>query len=739
MVMLVCKKMQRLMGTAMLLLVFHAPVLAADAEFALPSMEQDEHVAEWWFYQLLVALDYGSDQKALSIWEGRLDQHENVSSRTGESRAWQLAKLYTSIEKYDLAIGLYQQYYAGYFPATVDERARLGERLIFGSIGGSKTPGAIGKAQCPLCHSFQGGVAGERAPSLFGVYRRSLERLQDPRYHLGSPQERDAKKQEACIGCGTATSAMEYLAESVACPNCYIVAGYGFKGTRDTDGGCPIIHKPPINLSIPELIAVETWILKQEGVELSLDEMRNAHEKFIPRNERPGIEEGLRLAALYETKGDYAKALALIEDNYRGVDKYKRQALMRLRDNVDLFVVFKQRDDLIERYPFLLHPNRQPMRHQDTSRLGIEYESFHTYRSEAPRWSPNGNTLLFTTCQEKECQLRLLEMDNRKEKVLVDNAAYGDWSPDGKYVVYISSGNLVRRELLTGEAVVLGEVPLRTNQRPRWSADGMAIEFLQRVATTQPCRKITFNLSEGVWKIIRMTEEPAALSNQSIQDLPYDVIARNEASLFCGRSTQKPSSSPLRRYIVRGQADEVFSMKSRFPSRSQWVKEPVWFLNKEDDFAVLLLRNGRNVTVSPDGHWVAYEYYGTYRGDDFTFEITNLHVARLKEFPRGVHEYALKKGSRDGLRKGMILNVYRDDEWKGYPPIGSVQVVQVLRHESTVKTVVEVHHVQESDAPNQLFEKPVEAGDRVIIPGTKQEAVLLGIDAFSPQPHDESQ
>ena len=32
-----------------------------------------------------------------------------------------------------------------------------GEKIIFGGIGQSKTQGAIGKGQCPLCHGFQKG------------------------------------------------------------------------------------------------------------------------------------------------------------------------------------------------------------------------------------------------------------------------------------------------------------------------------------------------------------------------------------------------------------------------------------------------------------------------------------------------------------------------------------------------------------------------------------------------------
>lgn len=74
---------------------------------------------------------------------------------------------------------------------SVKERAALGEQLIFGEVGGNKIRGAIGKVQCPLCHGFRKGFLSERAPNLDGITDRANERLKDPRYHLGKPNERD--------------------------------------------------------------------------------------------------------------------------------------------------------------------------------------------------------------------------------------------------------------------------------------------------------------------------------------------------------------------------------------------------------------------------------------------------------------------------------------------------------------------------------------------------------------------
>jgi len=169
---------------------------------------------------------------------------------------------------------------------SVKERAELGEMLIFGRVGESEIRGAIGKAQCPLCHGFQKGFPSERAPNLFGITTRASERLKDPRYHLGKPEERDTVRKEAFPGAGTATTAIEYIAESAVCPSCYVVAGFGVKGTDDRESPEPYLLKPPISLSIDELIAVDAWLYVHDGKEPpSPDEIEKAYRKFIPESE----------------------------------------------------------------------------------------------------------------------------------------------------------------------------------------------------------------------------------------------------------------------------------------------------------------------------------------------------------------------------------------------------------------------------------------------------------------------
>lgn len=163
-----------------------------------------------------------------------------------------------------------------------DKLSDMGESIIFGKVGGFAERG-IGKGQCPLCHTFKKGDIGDRAPNLIGLGKRAAERIKDPRYIKA-----DFVSTESFKGSGRATTAQEYIAESHACPTCFVVEGFGTKGTNDRDSPMPIIHKPPIALSIEELIAVDTWLWFREGeTPPSPKEIRAAYEKFIPEADRP--------------------------------------------------------------------------------------------------------------------------------------------------------------------------------------------------------------------------------------------------------------------------------------------------------------------------------------------------------------------------------------------------------------------------------------------------------------------
>ena len=176
---------------------------------------------------------------------------------------------------------------------SVQQLADEGERIIFGGIGLSRAQAAVGKGQCPLCHGFNQGSLSERAPNLLGVVARAKRRLEDPRYHKGKPLDRDTVQKEAVLGSGTAETVQEYLAESHVCPSCYVVAGFGMKGTNDRESPMAKVNKPPISLTIPELAMVDTWLYVREGIEPPpYADIVKAYEKFIPEADRKAVDQG---------------------------------------------------------------------------------------------------------------------------------------------------------------------------------------------------------------------------------------------------------------------------------------------------------------------------------------------------------------------------------------------------------------------------------------------------------------
>ena len=157
---------------------------------------------------------------------------------------------------------------------TMETYTGMGESVVFGTerVAGSK---AIGKGQCPLCHTFDPGDNIGRCPNLFGVEERSHTRIKEDRY-LNEPIKIGEKDGATGIIKGKPGEVPEeyrrddpsdltgedYLRESLMCPSCYVVKGYGKAG--DTKSPMPVISKPPISLEKFELNAVLAWLQSKD-------------------------------------------------------------------------------------------------------------------------------------------------------------------------------------------------------------------------------------------------------------------------------------------------------------------------------------------------------------------------------------------------------------------------------------------------------------------------------------------
>lgn len=101
-----------------------------------------------------------------------------------------------------------------------------------------------GKGTCTLCHNEMG-----RAPNILAedVVAAAKQRMADGRYH------------------GAAHDAEGYIRESMLEPSKYVVAGFGQKGSNDTESPMPEVDKAPIGLSASEMDAVIAFLESKDG------------------------------------------------------------------------------------------------------------------------------------------------------------------------------------------------------------------------------------------------------------------------------------------------------------------------------------------------------------------------------------------------------------------------------------------------------------------------------------------
>ena len=150
---------------------------------------------------------------------------------------------------------------------TMDSFIALGEELY------------RGKGTCTLCHNQLG-----RAPDLLqlNVEKVSLQRLSDSRYQ-GSAKETEA-----------------YLRESMVDPNRYVVAGFGKKGSNDTESPMPAVDQPPAQLSAVEIDAIIAFLQHKDGNRVTVALPAKTPESIAatqeisgqakPGSEKPGAE-----------------------------------------------------------------------------------------------------------------------------------------------------------------------------------------------------------------------------------------------------------------------------------------------------------------------------------------------------------------------------------------------------------------------------------------------------------------
>ncbi len=146
-----------------------------------------------------------------------------------------------------------------------------GEFVIFGTnnptleiaLSGKFDRMPIGKGKCAFCHLFVEGHKQDRCPDLRGLEARSHGRTQDARYKMFS--EKYAEAPEPISGLNAkATTGGEYILESIYCPDCYVVEGFGISGSGGLRSEMPVMNHMPYLLSDYEIIAVASYLQEKD-------------------------------------------------------------------------------------------------------------------------------------------------------------------------------------------------------------------------------------------------------------------------------------------------------------------------------------------------------------------------------------------------------------------------------------------------------------------------------------------
>jgi hypothetical protein len=148
--------------------------------------------------------------------------------------------------------------------ASPEKLAGLGKMIVFGTDNPSTTGGTvpIGKGSCPLCHMFFTDQRADRCPALIGEEARSQNRPKEDRYKMFAARYVNGEPNSGIKP--HAKPGGQYLIESEYCPNCYVVEGYGIKGSNDMETPMPIINKPPIQLTDNEIVAVVSFLQSKD-------------------------------------------------------------------------------------------------------------------------------------------------------------------------------------------------------------------------------------------------------------------------------------------------------------------------------------------------------------------------------------------------------------------------------------------------------------------------------------------
>ncbi len=152
-------------------------------------------------------------------------------------------------------------------PFSPESLVSQGKLIIFGTDQPELNEGGrlpLGKGQCAFCHLFVAEQKSDRCPDLRGIEARSHLRPKEVRYQEFSNTYAQESETDSGLKPKAKTGG-EYILESLYCPNCYVVEGYGLPDSGGQQSEMPIMKRMPWQLNDFELVAVAAYLQAMES------------------------------------------------------------------------------------------------------------------------------------------------------------------------------------------------------------------------------------------------------------------------------------------------------------------------------------------------------------------------------------------------------------------------------------------------------------------------------------------
>jgi Tol biopolymer transport system component len=128
-------------------------------------------------------------------------------------------------------------------------------------------------------------------------------------------------------------------------------------------------------------------------------------------------------------------------------------------------------------------------------------------RNVAPRWSPDGQKILFWSDRTGIPQVWVMNADGSSETQLTQGGGLeGDWSPDGARIVFRGRDNNLWVMNAAGTNIVLLFAGPGQDAAPQWSPDGTRIAF----DGVRGVNVDIFLIDADGTNLVRVTNHPAA-------------------------------------------------------------------------------------------------------------------------------------------------------------------------------------------------------------------------------------